>query len=229
MNTGVGSIIQPLTQSSKRKCGVRRWTVTTRGKWILYIAPGATSRVPAPVLRHLRAYKNRLEQRANTQKWYELQQPQERYIPIFEGPKILYQEIATYQNFAFDSTGVYVNGKVFMLPGDDLYLLAILNSAPAWEYLSQVCGKLVGGALAMQAIYLSKLPIPNAAPEEKSGLAELAKKCIDNVDDPRCEQWQQDIDERAYRLYRLDPSSTLVLANRHRPISNGRHADAAEE
>jgi len=136
---------------------IRRWTLASSQRWIIYVTPSNSKKIPDTLLRHLLGFKKQLESRANAQEWYELQQPQEKYISTFEAPKIIYQEIATYQSFAYDPTGIYVNGKVFMLPCDDLYLLAILNSAPAWEYLSQICSKMVGGALAMQAVYLSKL------------------------------------------------------------------------
>jgi hypothetical protein len=197
---------------------IRRWTIKPSGKWVLYVSETPGTKIPAAVLKHLRQYKEQLERRANTQSWYELQQPQERYVPVFEGPKIVYQEIATYQGFAFDEAGIYVNGKVFMLPGRDLFLLAILNSAAAWEYLNHVCAKLVGGALAMQAVYLSKLPIPKAASEDKNTLAQIARKCIANPDDPKCERWQAEIDTIAYRLYALKPLSSSLGANRNRPI-----------
>ncbi len=204
---------------------IRRWTLAPSHRWIIYIAPSNSKKIPDTLVRHLRGYKEQLERRANAQEWYELQQPQEKYISTFEGPKILYQEIATYQSFAYDPEGIYVNGKVFMLPCDDLYLLAILNSAAAWEYLSQICSKMVGGALAMQAVYLSKLPIPNATPKEKGTLAKLAQKCMESGDDSRCEQWQSEIDQLAYGLYRIDSSSAMPVANRHRPVTRRGNAD----
>jgi len=204
---------------------IRRWTLASSHRWIIYIAPSNSKKIPDTLVRHLRVFKEQLERRANAQEWYELQQPQEKYISTFEGPKILYQEIATYQSFAYDPEGIYVNGKVFMLPCDDLYLLAILNSAAAWEYLSQICSKMVGGALAMQAVYLSKLPIPNATPKEKGTLAKLAQKCMESGDEFRCEQWQAEIDQLAYGLYRIDSSSAMPVANRHRPLTRRGNAD----
>ena len=204
---------------------IRRWTLASSQRWIIYVTPSNSKKIPDTLLRHLLGFKKQLESRANAQEWYELQQPQEKYISTFEAPKIIYQEIATYQSFAYDPTGIYVNGKVFMLPCDDLYLLAILNSAPAWEYLSQICSKMVGGALAMQAVYLSKLPIPNATVKERGKLSKLAQKCLECGDESRCEQWQSEIDQLAYGLYGIDSSSTMQVANRHRPHSKRSNAE----
>jgi len=38
------------------------------------------------------------------------------YWQEFEHPKILYQEIATYQAFAWDDSGAYTNNKTFLIP-----------------------------------------------------------------------------------------------------------------
>ena len=80
--------------------------------------------------------------------WYEIQD-NIAYWKEFEEPKILYQEIATFQSFAWDDRGSYSNNKTFLVPGGSLYLLALLNSSVTWFFLGQIVSKLQGGAYAM--------------------------------------------------------------------------------
>ena len=138
-------------------------------------------------------------------KWYEIQD-NIAYHEAFARPKIVYQEIATYQSFAFDATGTYVNNKVFMIPVSDLYLLGVLNSAQAWTYLNNICSKLSGGALAMQSPYLSKFPVPNAGAGDRDAIATLVQKCLD-ANGVGCEDWESEIDERVEVLYGLSQAS----------------------
>lgn len=91
-------------------------------------------------------------------KWYEIQDTI-AYFSDFEKPKIIWQEICTYQAFAYSNETLFTNNKCFILPTEDFKLLSILNSKLGWYYLSRIVSKLQGGAYAMQSIYLKKLPI----------------------------------------------------------------------
>lgn len=72
---------------------VRRYEYHFRDTYLIYTPHGIDiSRYPA-VVRHLRPYRPQLEGRATQQEWYELQQPQEAYVPFLEGAKIVYPEI----------------------------------------------------------------------------------------------------------------------------------------
>ena len=100
------------------------------------------------------------------------------YWQEFEQPKLLYQEIATHQGFAWDMSGIYVNNKVFMLPVVRPYLLAVLNCVPAWWFLGQIASKLMQGAYAMQWPYMRQIPIPPATPAQQSLCERLADALI---------------------------------------------------
>ncbi|MCX6635638.1 MAG: Eco57I restriction-modification methylase domain-containing protein, partial [Acidobacteria bacterium] len=83
------------------------------------------------------------------------------YWQEFKQPKILYQEIATYQAFAWDDSGAYTNNKTFLIPEAAKILLALLNSSVCWWFLGQTASKLQGGAYAMQSPYVSAIPVPS--------------------------------------------------------------------
>ncbi|MEK0189178.1 TaqI-like C-terminal specificity domain-containing protein, partial [Microcoleus anatoxicus] len=115
--------------------------------------------------------------KAGTYKWYEIQD-NVAYWQEFEQPKILYQEIATYQAFAWDESGAYSNNKTFLIPNSSFYLLSLLNSKIVWFFLSNITSKLQGGAYAMQTPYISQIPIPNAQPQEKLAIETLVNYII---------------------------------------------------
>jgi len=109
--------------------------------------------------------------------WYEIQDTV-GYWEAFEKPKIIYQEIATFSAFTYDTNSLYANNKVFILPHDSLYLLAILNSKVVWFFLGMTASKLQGGAYAMQTPYVEKVPIPS---EKDEAITEKAKLMLLHV------------------------------------------------
>lgn len=96
--------------------------------------------------------------------WWELRACD--YYGEFERGKILYQEIATYQAFTYDTSGVYCNNKIFFIPGASLGLLGLLNAKLVWFYLDKVASKLQGGAFAMQSPYVLSIPVVKEVVED---------------------------------------------------------------
>ena len=96
------------------------------------------------IVEYLRPFKNRLQKRATKQKWYELQQPQFNYAPYFDGPKIVFPDIATSPRFALDEIGYYGATTIFFIPQRDLYLLGLLNSKLSHFYFVETCAALEG-------------------------------------------------------------------------------------
>jgi len=58
--------------------------------------------------------------------WWELRSC--AYYHEFKQPKIIYPNITKTNIFSYDTTGMLTNQKCFIIPTDDLYLLAVLNS-----------------------------------------------------------------------------------------------------
>ncbi len=112
---------------------------------------------------HLIKYEGEAKKRADKGDfWWELRPCD--YYDYFEGPKIVYPEIAMESRFAFDNTGAYPIKTIFTIPLEDKFLLAVLNSKLSFEYLKNTCSVLGDiekrGRLLLQLIYLEKLPIP---------------------------------------------------------------------
>ncbi|MDQ2946210.1 MAG: class I SAM-dependent DNA methyltransferase, partial [Acidobacteriota bacterium] len=125
---------------------ITKWRIKPADRFMLLTQIGIEIRKYPAVFAHLRKWKEKLEVRCDRgNHWWELRPCD--YYQQFGNPKIVYQEIATYQGFALDRSGSLLNNKVFMIPTADHYLLGILNSSCAWQYLSMKCSKMVGGAL----------------------------------------------------------------------------------
>jgi hypothetical protein len=147
-------------------------------------------------------YKSRLEQSATKQRWYELQQPQKRYISAFLKPKIVFPDISKKPRFALDNTGAYTNDTSFIIPTNDLYLLGVLNSSTVEMFFIEVGAQIRGNYLRFKRQYVEKIPIPNATKKEKETISKLVQKCLDAKGE-NCEQWEKEIDEKVAALYGL--------------------------
>ncbi len=191
---------------------VRKWHIDLKDRWLIFTRRGIDIKNYPAIKEHLSQWKPELTpkktgtekvgRKPGSYKWYEIQD-NTAYYEVFEQPKIVYQEISTYQSFAFDTSNTFVNNKVFTISAHDLYLLGVLNSSSAWWYLDFICSKLAGGAFAMQLPYVSTLPIPNAPIAEREAIATLVQRCLD-ANGMGCEEWEQEIDERVSLLYESD-------------------------
>jgi len=123
-----------------------------------------------------------LKKRATKQEWYELQQPQYAYIKHFEGPKIVFPDIATAPRFALDEKGFYGSNTMYFIPIRDVFLLGLLNSKLAYFYFHKVCAGLEGKNetyLRFFGQYLEDFPVPKAANKSLHGqLVRLVEKML---------------------------------------------------
>ncbi|MDF0553298.1 DNA methyltransferase [Kamptonema sp. UHCC 0994] len=190
-------IIKPLAVGKD----IRKWRINAQDKWLLYMYHGIDTTALESVIEYLQLYKQELENRATKQEWYELQQPQFRYAPAFEKPKIVYQRFQVKPCFAYDDKGMYINDAVWTISVDDFYLLGVLNSQSFWLEISRYCTKIQNGYQLLRS-YIEKAIIPHASEAEKSAISELVQKCLD-AKGVNCEQWEKEIDERVAALYGL--------------------------
>jgi adenine-specific DNA-methyltransferase len=158
---------------------VKRWYVENPDLWLCYVGWNCDIDKYPAIYAHLQRFRKLLKKRPEVKRgtvpWYALSRYAADYWEEFDGAKILYQEIATFQAFAFDESGTYSNNKTYIIPCSDLSLLGILNSRLVWWFLHQVCSKLQGGALAMQTPYVSQVPIPSTANWQKEMIVKLVE------------------------------------------------------
>ncbi len=195
-------IIKPLLVGND----IRKWRINNSRTWLIYTPPGIDmSRFPE-VINHLSNWREKLENRALNQLWYELQQAQYRYSRFFEKPKIVYPDISMEPRFTIDYEGYYIDMTAFAIPSNDLYLLGILNSSFIWEFLKQRASVLGDanqrGRLRLKTQYMKELPIPQANPSEKNHIIDLVQKCLDIVHNREDKlNIEAEIDDRVSFLY----------------------------
>ena len=117
------------------------------------------SRTYPAIYRHMLEHEEKLRKRQDQGKWWwELRSC--TYYHLFEEPKILYPVIAKSPRFYLDTSGYYINDKLFALPGNDWALLSILNSRPVFFYAKLKFSSLMGDSFEFRATHLKHLPIP---------------------------------------------------------------------
>ena len=142
---------------------VRRYSNVTPSNFLIYTFHGIDISSCKAITDHLQPYKQRLLKRATTQEWYELQQPQKRYVELMKDPKIVYPDIAKDCRFGMDISGCVCGDTTFAIPGNNFPLLALLNSRVAYFYFKCVCAALEGGNdtyLRFKSQYVAKFPVP---------------------------------------------------------------------
>jgi hypothetical protein len=110
------------------------------------------------IANYLAPFKNEAEIRYDKgEYWWELRSCD--YYDKFESPKIVYLKFQVKPAFTFDKDGnYYPNSAIFTIPGENLYLLGILNSKLGWFLISNYCTQFQNGyQLIFQ--YLGKIPL----------------------------------------------------------------------
>jgi hypothetical protein len=154
---------------------LKRWRAEPRGLWLIYIPKSRIDIENYPAIRDwLLPFKERLENRAAKQEWFELQQPQEAYVPGFEKTKITYRDIAAENPFHLDKSGGYLETTAFALPSDDYAIAGLLNSKTLWFVFRSLTPLASGGYFRMKAQYIRQLPIPKMPESSRQALASQA-------------------------------------------------------
>jgi TaqI-like C-terminal specificity domain/Eco57I restriction-modification methylase len=190
---------------------IRKWHLQENDLYLIYTHSFTNIEEYPAIKNYLSEFRNRLENRAGNQSWWQLQQAQNRG-DIWDKPKIIYPDICKESRFTFDAEGIYADMKGFILASSDLYLLGVLNSKLAWWYLQQTCAVLgdaqSNGRLQLKKQYIDLLPIPQASEIERKAISKLVQKCLD-AKGVGCEAWEKEIDIRVAKLYGFDDNYDL--------------------
>jgi type I restriction-modification system DNA methylase subunit len=179
------TIIKPLLVGDD----LRHYGINYREKYLIFTRRGIDISKYPTIERHLRKLKQELTpkksstdksgRKPGTYEWYEIQDSIDFY-ELFDSPKIIYPDIGMEPRFSIDLEKYYIEATGFLLPTSDWYLLGVLNSKPAFEYLKGTCSVLgdeeKGGRIRFKSIYMETLPIPDAPQKERDAVAKLAKQ-----------------------------------------------------
>ena len=154
---------------------IQRWRVKPtdesrrepQDKWLIFTHRGIDLDAYPAIKKHLGKYRDTLEKRSGKQKWYELQTAPKDTLR-FTQPKCIYADMASETAFAFDDEGYYVGSPASLLSTDELWLLGVLNTrAVSWFY-ARTAPQVRGPFLKFVPRYVSQIPIPDMASEQKA-------------------------------------------------------------
>ncbi len=157
---------------------IRRYKINFRDRYVIFTRRGIDLEKYPGVKEYLNQYKESLipkpegwddkhdgewkGRKPGSYEWYEIQDTVD-YYEAFEKPKIVFPDIAMNSRFAFDNDKRYVLNTGYVIPVDDFFLLAILNSTliESWyRHNSAVLGDAdMGGRMRFIYQYVSKIPI----------------------------------------------------------------------
>lgn len=183
-------IIKPILRGQD----IKRWCPEWDNLWIIFARRGIDIDAYPAVKNYLSQYQKQLEPRPKnwnvskdgnwegrkpgTYKWYEIQDAVD-YWQLFEQPKIIYQEIQTFPLYAFDNSGVLGNNKTFILPTEDLFILAVLNSPLLWWYGQRIFTKMLSDSISPMGFLFETLPIAQPTTEIRAEIEEIVTRLIE--------------------------------------------------
>ena len=173
---------------------VNRWQAEWAGLWMLALKssgnhpwPWAKTGVRAESIfaatypsihSHLNQHRAALIKRHDQgEYWWELRAC--AYWAKFDRPKLMYQEIQYYPCYLLDRSKMLSNNKVFILPGDDLYLLAVLNSPLMWWHNWRYLPHMKDEALTPSAFMMEKLPIVQPEANTRQAVSVAVQRLMD--------------------------------------------------
>ncbi|MBZ0315487.1 MAG: N-6 DNA methylase [Anaerolineae bacterium] len=191
---GSAEIIKPVLAGRD----VRRYGLEESGKFLLWVYRGISIENYPAVLDYLRPFKSKLEKRWDKgDEWWELRSCD--YYDLFEQPKIIYPDIAPTTRFVLDKSGYFGLNTTYFIPGEDLYLLGILNSKLGQFCFVEICAALEGSGdnyLRFFGQYLKSFPVYRP-----------------DLDDPTDKKRHDDMAQMVEKMLALKPQYTAAEAN----------------
>jgi type I restriction-modification system DNA methylase subunit len=223
-----------LTKPWLRGRDIKRWKAEWAGLYLITIPSSANKEWPwskaktekearnlfgktyPAIHRHLSRWEDKLRKRDDQgQYWWELRSC--AYYEEFEGPKIIYAEIAIDGKFLLDYRSHYSDTTTYIIANYSEYLLAILNSRLFTYVFSQTGSEIQGGFLRWKRQYMDSIPIPEAVGAEKPPIIALVSKILADPDSPDVPRLEADIDHLVYDLYNLTPDEILLIEAKGKP------------
>jgi hypothetical protein len=135
---------------------IRRWRIESKQKYLIFTRRGIDINNYPAIKNYLMQWKTELTpksssnqtvgRKAGSYKWYEIQD-NVAYYDEFDKPKIVFPDIANEHRFTLDRECSYFANTAYVIPGEDLYLLGILNSSQAKQFYIELSSQVRGGYL----------------------------------------------------------------------------------
>jgi hypothetical protein len=130
---------------------------------------------------HLIQYRDALIKRQDQGEfWWELRSC--AYWDQFDRPKIIYPEITWRADWCFDARGLYINNTVYILPTEDLWILAVMNSPIMWWFSWRTATHGKDEALRFIREFVQELPISRASDNARNIAVPVVRRLIEIAD-----------------------------------------------
>ena len=162
------------------------------------------------IYRHLSRWEKKLKKRDDQGRfWWELRSC--AYYGEFGQSKITWGNLATEPKFAFDTTSSYVSAPANIIPTEDLYLLAIINSPLCKWMIALEAATRSGGFLEYKPMYVGKIPIFSASDKQKAPIVKRIRTILENPDEPDILNLEAEINTLIYDLYDLTVEEIAIV------------------
>ena len=190
---GAAALIRPFVKGRD----IRPWRHAQEDRFLLVIDRGTTIDSLPSVRAHLARFRAELEPRpAGTRgtwpgrkpgsyAWFELQDPVGPLVKA-RAPRLLYQDIQSAPACALDAAGELVpDTTVWMLPTEDRFLLAVLNSPLYGWYARRRFPPALNGAVRPKLAYLTALPVPRLGGADARAIAAVVERRLAEATAPK--------------------------------------------
>lgn len=203
---------------------IKKWKAEWAGLYVIFTRRGVNIEEYPAIKMYLSQFRKDLEpkkadkkkekekhgRKPGTYKWYEIQD-NIAYYKEFTKSKIIYPNITKTNIFSFDTTGILTNQKCFIIPTNDLYLLAVLNSRLTTQWFHSTLPLLRGGFFEPSAIFMEKFPVFIATNAQQAPMIERVQKILAAPDSPNVPKLEAEIDQMVYKLYGLTPEEIKIV------------------
>ena len=232
-DAGSDELIKPLLRGRN----LRRWKAEATKEYLIVIASSANrewswsdarssseaeqifAEIYPAIHSHLSLYRDRLIARDDQGVfWWELRSCS--YYAEFEKSKIIYPDISPSMRACYDNTKAYCLQTTYILPTEDLSLLAILNSQLVDWYARHKFQSLndpwAGGGLRFIAQYMKHVPIADRTAAQKAELSHLVEQILADPESDGVREIERKIDELVYQLYGLTDTEIELIKQTYR-------------
>ncbi len=221
---------------------IKRYEPLNVSKFLIFTRRGINIDVYPAIKDYLKAFKSELTpkpknyvgdwsgRKPGAYEWYEIQDTID-YYREFEKPKIIYPNICKKPEFTYDNDKYYTNQKCFIMPGEDKFLLGILNSRLNYFLFMMILPKLRGDYFEPSYAIFKHFPITainSNNPTDKAKhdkmvqlvetMLELNRQLADSrsthekkLISRQIESTDRKIDDLVYDLYDLTPEEIQIV------------------
>jgi hypothetical protein len=203
---------------------IKRYCITSKDLYVIYIPNNWTDQhrgkqppekylqqeLPA-IYHHLIPHKAALKKRDDQGRyWWELRAC--AYLDKFEKPKITWGNLATEPQFALDTAHHYVSAPACIIPTEDLFLLALLNSHLCGYMISSMAALRAQNYLEFKPMYVERVPIRIPSQPMRNRIEACAAEILDRRSRGKDTSTpERQVDRLVYELYGLTEQEIEIV------------------